>query len=67
MTAPLPEPALTIAQRGLGAAMYTEEQILNYGAAEYKRAILDAMNATGSFGKTGEVMAMVIRQLGAKS
>ena len=44
---------------------YTDEQMKAYGAAEYKRAILDAMNATGAFGKTGEVIAMVIRQLGA--
>lgn len=44
---------------------YTADQMRAYGAAEYRRAILDAMNATGAFGKTGEVIAMVIRQLGA--
>ena len=64
---PTPEHLYHINRDEFVGRVYSEEQILNYGAAEYKRAILDAMNATGSFGKTGEVMAMVIRQLGAKS
>ena len=61
---PLPEPFV---QYEGCTPMYTEAKLRQYGADEYKRAILDAMNATSSFGKTGEAMEMVIRQLGAKS
>ena len=66
MTTPLPEPALTIAQRGLGAAMYTEEQILNYGAAEFKRGIDAAADACLEFDACNPgYMAAAIRALGA--
>lgn len=66
MTTPLPEPALTIAQRGLGAAMYTEEQILNYGAAEYKRGITEAMACYSPDDLAADWMDK-IRKLGEKS
>lgn len=46
---------------------YTEQQLLDYGKAEYKRGLLAAMNATLAFGKTGRVIAMVIRQLKEKN
>jgi len=34
--------------------LYAEAQLLAYGKAEYERGLLDAMNATRAFGKTGE-------------
>lgn len=46
---------------------YTEKQMIDYGKAEYERGLLAAMNATLAFGKTGRVIAMVIRQLKEKN
>jgi hypothetical protein len=43
-----------------GLVGYTEAQILEYGRAEFDRAVLLAMNATKAFGKTGAVIAVVI-------
>jgi hypothetical protein len=58
MTTPLPTPDCGV--------HYTEEQIQAYGKAEYERALLDAMNATRAFGKTGEVIAVIIAALKEK-
>ncbi len=46
-----------------GLVGYTEQQLLDYGKAEYERGLLAAMNATLAFGKTGRVIATVIRHL----
>ena len=58
MTTPLPTPDCGV--------HYTEEQMQAYGEAEYERALLDAMNATRAFGKTGEVIAVIIAALKEK-
>ena len=50
-----------------GLVGYTEQQLLDYGKVEYERGLLAAMNATLAFGKTGRVIAMVIRQLKEKN
>ena len=42
---------------------YTEEQMQAYGQACRDAALLDAMNATLAFGKTGAVIAAVIGAL----
>lgn len=42
---------------------YTLAQIRAYGQACYEKALLDAMNATLPFGKTGAVIAAAIRSL----
>jgi len=39
---------------------YTEAQMLEYGRAEFERALLLAMNTTRAFGKTGDVIAVII-------
>lgn len=62
---PLPKPAyqrLSDLQSGIDD-YYTTAQMKAYGKAEYERALLAAMNATLAFGKTGAVIAVVIRQL----
>lgn len=62
---PLPKPAyqrLSDLQSGIDD-YYTAAQMKAYGKAEYKRALLDAMNATIAFGKTGRVIAVVIKNL----
>ena len=60
---PLPEPnALRDPRTGLGI-YFTEDQMDAYGKAEYERGLLAAMNATLAFGKTGRVIATVIRHL----
>lgn len=62
---PLPAPAyqrLSDLQSGIDD-YYTAAQMKAYGKAEYERALLNAMNATLAFGKTGAVIAVVIRQL----
>jgi len=43
-----------------GLAGYTGAQVIAYGKAEFERALLLAMNATRAFGKTGEVIAVII-------
>jgi hypothetical protein len=43
-----------------GLVGYTEAQMIEYGKAEFDRAVLLAMNATRAFGKTGDVIAVVI-------
>jgi hypothetical protein len=43
-----------------GLAGYTETQMIEYGKAEFERALLLAMNATRAFGKTGDVIAVII-------
>ena len=40
--------------------MYTEKQMIEYGKAEFERALLLAMNTTRAFGKTGDVIAVII-------
>jgi hypothetical protein len=52
MTTPLPE--------CYGLAGYTEKQVLEYGKAEFERALLLAMHATRAFGSTGDVIAVCI-------
>ena len=42
---------------------YTAEQMQAYGQQCYKKALLDAMNATLPFGKTGAVIAAAIGAL----
>jgi hypothetical protein len=39
---------------------YTEAQMIEYGKAEFERALLLAMNTTRAFGKTGDVIAVII-------
>lgn len=46
--------------------LFAEAQLVAYGKAEYERALLDAMNATRAFGKTGEVIAVIINALKEK-
>lgn len=42
---------------------YTAEQMQAYGQVCYEKALLDAMNATLPFGKTGAVIAAAIGAL----
>lgn len=63
---PTPEHLYHINRDEFVGRVYSEEQILNYGEAEYERALLDAMNATRAFGKTGEVIAVIIAALKEK-
>lgn len=42
---------------------YTKVRLQTYGETCYKQALLDAMNATRAFGKTGEVIAVIIKAL----
>ena len=59
---PLPEPfpAGYIAQTEY---FYKAEQMQAYGQQCYEKALLDAMNATLPFGKTGAVVAAAIGAL----
>jgi len=57
MKTPLPEPAMPLFG---GGHTYTEAQMLEYGRAEFERALLLAMNATRPFGKTGDLIAVSI-------
>lgn len=64
----LPEPAiepskLIDSNMPIFGALYTSEQVQNYGQACREQALLDAMNATKAFGKTGEVIAVMIGAL----
>lgn len=58
MTTPIPPPDCGV--------LYTRPQVRDYGKAEYERGLLDAMNATRAFGKTGEVIAVIIAALKEK-
>ncbi len=62
---PLPRPSNWIGiQAGLtGIPRFSEEQMTAYGQASRNAALLEAMNATRAFGKTGEVIAIVIKGL----
>jgi hypothetical protein len=42
---------------------FTEAQVLEYGRAEFERALLLAMNATRAFGSTGDVISVCIGNL----
>jgi len=42
---------------------YSTDHMREYGQQCYVQALLDAMNATRAFGKTGEAMACAIREL----
>ena len=57
MKTPLPEPAMPLFG---GGHTYTEAQMLEYGRAEFERALLLAMNVTRAFGSTGDVIAVII-------
>ena len=43
---------------------YNKAQMKAYGQTCYEKALLDAMNATRAFGKTGEVISVIIGALG---
>ena len=59
----IPEPdALRDPRTGYGL-FYTVAQMKEYGQQCYEQALLDAMNKTLPFGKTGAVMAIVIGAL----
>ena len=68
MKTPLPEPAMTkqiictnaCKKEILDVAHYTKAQMIEYGKAEFERALLLAMNTTRAFGKTGDVIAVII-------
>lgn len=62
---PLPEPIFRYYnwQTESSLPSYSADQMREYGQQCYKQALLDAMNATRAFGKTGEVIACVIREL----
>ena len=69
MRTPLPELSVidTHIESNYKIRGYTEKQMIEYGKAEFERGLLDAMNATIAFGKTGEVIAMVIKELRGKA
>lgn len=46
-----------------GDYFFNAEQMQAYGQQCYEKALLDAMNATIPFGKTGAVIAAAIRSL----
>ncbi len=46
--------------------LYMASQMLEYGQQCREAALLDAMNATRAFGKTGEVIAVIIAALKEK-
>jgi len=46
---------------GFSAHHYVDA--VEYGKACYRQAVIDAMNATRAYGKTGEAMALTIQQL----
>lgn len=59
---PLPEPIYRyykwLSESSLPS--YSADQMREYGQQCYEQALLDAMNATRAFGKTGEAIACVI-------
>lgn len=61
---PLPEPNVEYVSGHRGPLVfYDADQLREYGQACYEKALLDAMNATLPFGKTGAVIAAAIRSL----
>lgn len=66
MSLPPLSPELEVLLSCLPKAPYSTrltEQIEAYGQACYEQALLDAMNKTLPFGKTGAVIAAAIRSL----
>lgn len=63
----LPEPIIAkstlIEGGGIWGALYDTAQMQAYGQQCYEQALLDAMNATTPFGKTGAVIAAAIGAL----
>ena len=45
------------------AQRFTEQQLRDYGSAEFERAVVLAMQATRPFGKTGDVIAVSIAHI----
>ena len=67
MTTPTPLPYTLAAFAETRLKHCTLNDIVQtYGKAEYERGLLDAMNATRAFGKTGEVIAVIIAALKEK-
>ena len=62
MKTPLPEKSVidTHIESNYKIRAYTEKQMIEYGKAEFERALLLAMNTTRAFGKTGDVIAVII-------
>ena len=59
----LPNPVYHIVSQGELIGYMSAEQMQAYGQVCYEKALLDAMNATLPFGKTGAVIAAAIRSL----
>ena len=61
---PLPEPNVEyVSGHRDPIVSYDKEQMQAYGQVCYEKALLDAMNATLPFGKTGAVIAAAIGAL----
>jgi hypothetical protein len=62
---PLPPPDTHCFDEDTGISCWSHSpaQMQAYGQQCYEQALLDAMNATRAFGKTGAVMAKVIGAL----
>ena len=61
---PLPDPNIEyISGHREPFISYDAEHLKEYGQACREQALLDAMNATKAFGKTGEVIAVMIGAL----
>ena len=60
---PLPHPVYHIVSQGELVGYMSAEQMQAYGQACYEKALLEAMNATLPFGKTGAVIAAAIGAL----
>lgn len=50
-------------EKALGCSVVHYHEAIAYGQQCYEQALLDAMNKTLPFGKTGAVIAEVIRSL----
>ena len=59
----LPRPVYHIVSQGELIGYMSPEQMQAYGQVCYEKALLDAMNATLPFGKTGAVIAAAIGAL----
>ena len=57
---PTVKESLTVAP---DAQRFTEQQLRDYGSAEFERAVVLAMRATRPFGKTGDVIAVSIAHI----
>lgn len=60
---PLPTPNQRSSATHQNDYGFSKEQMQSYGQACYEKALLDAMNATTPFGKTGAVIAAAIGAL----